>query len=57
MFWTMFVAMVVAKFVGDTIWHFMQLWMMNTNWYQSYMSRLSLKLTKRVIKEYEDEEV
>jgi hypothetical protein len=31
--------------------------MMNTNWYQKYVSKLSIKLSKRLIKDCEDEEV
>ncbi len=57
MLWTMFVMIMAAKVVGDAIWHFTQLWMMNTNWYQKYVSKLSIKLSKRLIKDCEDEEV
>ncbi len=57
MLWTTFVMIMAAKVVGDAIWHFTQLWMMNTNWYQKYVSKLSIKLSKRLIKDCEDEEV
>lgn len=57
MLWTTFVMIIAAKIVGDAIWHFMQLWLVNTTWYQNLMSKISIKLTKKVMKDFEDEEV
>ena len=57
MLWTTFVMIIAAKIVGDAIWHFMQLWLVNMTWYQNLMSKISIKLTKKVMKDFEDEEV
>lgn len=57
MMWTTFIMIIAAKIVGDAIWHFTQLWLVNVAWYQDLVSKISIKFTKKVIKNFEDEEV
>lgn len=57
MLWTTFVMIIAARIIGDAIWNFAQLWLVNTSWYQNIVSRISIKLTKKIVKDFEDEEV
>ena len=57
MMWTMFITILVATIVGDTIWCFAQLWLLNTTWYQNIAMRVGLKIAKKAMDEFEDEEV
>lgn len=57
MMWTMFVTIMVARIAGDAIWQFLQLWLVNTTWYQNLVSKISIKFSKKIIKDFEDEEV
>ena len=53
----MFITILVATIVGDTIWCFAQLWLLNTTWYQNIAMRVGLKIAKKAMDEFEDEEV
>jgi len=57
MLWTTFVMIIAAIVVGNAIWHFAQLWLVNTTWYQKIVSKISIKLTKKVMEDFEDKEV
>lgn len=54
MMWTMFVSVLLAKVVGNAIWHFLQLWLTNQNWYMTIVTKLSTKLTKKVMEDWEN---
>ena len=57
MMWTTFVAILVARIVGDAIWHFMQLWLVVQRWYQNLVTKISIKFTKKIMDEMNEEEV
>ena len=57
MTWTMFITILVATIVGDAVWCFAQLWLLNTTWCQNIAMRVSLKIAKKAMDEFEDEEV
>jgi len=54
---TMFIVTLMARLVGDAVWHFLQLWMVGQNWYQNICMKISCGLTKKVVKQFEEEEL
>lgn len=56
MMWTTFVDILVARIVGDVIWHFVQLWLVKQTWYQTIVSKISIGFTKKLMEEMDEEE-
>ncbi len=56
MMWTTFVAILVARIVGDVIWHFAQLWLVKQAWYQTIVSKISIGFTKKLMEKMDEEE-
>lgn len=57
MVWTIFVATVMARIAGDVLWHFLLLWLSGREWYQTLCMKVSMRFTKRVVKQFEDEDL
>lgn len=57
MMWMMFVAMLSARVIGNVIWHFVQLWMANQEWYRKLCVGVATKTIKKTVDEMEDMEL